>query len=416
MLAARRNGIATGAFILALAATVSCGSTTGGGSGKGSVGPINLGEVYPLTGTIAGPGTKFSDGAHIAVADINAHGGVLGQKINEFIADDSGDAVDAVPALRQLLIHNLTFLSGPLSPTFPALQSIIVQANIPDFAGIPSSQFDTLNDPTVFRTVVSDSVLGTAMAYYAIQKGLMTCSFLFENIQSAQGLVQPIMAAYTRHGGKVLDNEQLVPHASSYRSEIEKAFANSPQCIFAQDDPTTDGTLFSEMRELGHLNVPIVGTDQFIDPADAQAVGLATMNKWVTGMSGAPPAGPSFSYFSNLYNAKYGSAPVEFAAATYDGVVIGALAMTIAGTTDPKVWVSDITKVTTDETGTECTTYSDCVAQIKAGKSIDYEGASGPMDFDSHHSVFAGIDVDRFDLTGKLQTVLEVSAAVLKGY
>ena len=254
------------------------------------------------------------------------------------------------------------------------------------------------------------------MAYYAISKGLMSCSFLFENIQSAQGLVQPIMTAYTKHGGKILDNEELVPHSSSYRSEIEKAFANNPQCIFAQDDPTTDGTLFSEMRELGKLNVPIVGTDQFIDPAVATAVGLPTMNKYVTGMSGAPPAGPSFSYFSSLYSAKYGSAPIEFAAATYDGVVIGALAMTIAGTTDPKVWVNDITKVTDDETGTECTNYSDCVTDIKAGKTIDYEGASGPMDFDSHHSVFAGIDVDRFSLSGQLETVLEVSASVLKGY
>src|SRR5207302_9949125 len=104
--------------------------------------------------------------------------------------------------------------------TFPALRNIIVQQKFPDFAGIPSSQFDNLSEPYIFRTVVSDSVLGTAMAYYAISKGLMTCSFLFENIQSAQGLVQPIMTAYTRHGGKVLDNESLVPHASSYRSEI----------------------------------------------------------------------------------------------------------------------------------------------------------------------------------------------------
>jgi ABC-type branched-subunit amino acid transport system substrate-binding protein len=406
----------TGAVLMMVAVTAvaACGSSNAGGSG-GS-GAVTVGEIYPLTGPIAGPGGKFLDGAKVAVADVNAHGGVLGKKMAETVADDSGDAVDAVPALRKLLIHNITFLSGPLSPTFPALKSIIDQQQIPAMAGIPSSQFDSLNDKWVYRTVVSDSVLGTAMAYYALSHHLMTCSFLFENIQSAQGLVQPITAAYTRHGGKVLDSEQLVPHASSYRSEIEKAVAKNPQCIFAQDDPTTSGTLFSEMASLGRLNIPVVGTDQFIDPAVAHAVGLPTMNKWFTGMTGAAPTGPAATYFTALYKKTYGQAPISFGADTYDGIVVAALAMDIAGTTNGKVWVNDISKVTDNESAKQCTTYNACYAIIKQKQPIDYEGASGPMDFDAHHSVFSGIDVERFTTAGQLQVVKAITADQLKGY
>jgi branched-chain amino acid transport system substrate-binding protein len=415
-----RDAIVGAVALVSVATIAACGSSSsssgGSGSGSGGSGSITVGEIYPLTGPIAGPGVKFLNGAKVAVADINKNGGVLGRQLNQSVADDSGDAVDAVPALRKLLISNITFLSGPLSPTFPALKNIIDQQQIPDMAGIPSSQFDTLNDKWVYRTVVSDSVLGTAMAYYALSKGLNTCSFLFENIQSAQGLVQPIMTAYEKHGGKVLDNEQLVPHSSSYRSEIEKAFANNPKCIFAQDDPTTSGTLFSEMESLGHLNVPIVGTDQFIDPAVAHAVGLKVMNKWVTGMTGAPPTGPAAQYFTKLYQKDYGQIPIAFSADTYDGIVVAALAMDIAGTTDGHVWVNDIDKVTDDETATQCTTYSQCYALVKQKKPIDYEGASGPMDFDAHHSVYTGIDVERFGLNGQLQQVLAVSPDQLKGY
>jgi branched-chain amino acid transport system substrate-binding protein len=412
----KRKKALCGSGMLALLTIAACGSGSPSGGGGGTVGPVKIGEIFPLTGAIAASGVRFLDGAKTGVADVNANGGVLGQKIQEYTGDDAGDAVDAVPALKQLLTHSPTFLAGPLSPTFPALQAIIDQSKIVAMAGIPSSQFDSLKDPYVYRTVVSDSVLGTAMAYYALSQHLMTCSFLVENIQSAQGLVAPIQTAYEKHGGKILDNEVLDPTASSYRTEIEKAFANNPQCIFSQMNEQNSGTLFSEMRELGKLNVPIVGTDAFTDPIIAQAVGLPDMTKWVTGMSGATPAGPSYSYFSSLYMTAYGKAPGAFAAALYDGVVIASLAMDIAKTTDPTIWKDSITKVTNSETATECTNYAKCYALVQAGTSIDYEGASGPMDFNSNHSVFSGIVVQRFDLSGKLQTVSSITADQLNGY
>ena len=66
--------------------------------------------------------------------------------------------------------QNLTYLSGPISNTFDAVHPLIDQAKIVDFGTIPSSQYDTLSDPYVFRQVVSNSVLGTAMAFYAINR------------------------------------------------------------------------------------------------------------------------------------------------------------------------------------------------------------------------------------------------------
>jgi hypothetical protein len=67
-----------------------------------------------------------------------------------------------------------------------------------------------------------------------------------------------------------------------------------------------------------------------------------------------------------------------FVAATYDGVIALALAMDKAGSIDPKTFVADIPKVTTPGAGvTEVTTY----AALKAGKQVDYVGASGAMVF-----------------------------------
>lgn len=53
--------------------------------------------------------------------DVNHNGGVMGKMLTAVSADDSGDAVDAVPALRKPLISNPAFIVGPFSLTAMAV-------------------------------------------------------------------------------------------------------------------------------------------------------------------------------------------------------------------------------------------------------------------------------------------------------
>lgn len=66
----------------------------------------------------------------------------------------------------------------------------------------------------------------------------------------------------------------------------------------------------------------------------------------------------------------------NYAGETYDAIINIALAAEIAGT-DGSAMADQIVGVTKD--GTKCTTYADCLALIKAGTDIDYDGYSGPI-------------------------------------
>ena len=70
--------------------------------------------------------------------------------------------------------------------------------------------------------------------------------------------------------------------------------------------------------------------------------------------------------------------------------------MTLAKSTDPKVWVKDILKVS-NPPGTPCGTYASCLALLKAGKKINYQGAAGNDDFNQYHNVFSGFQMVGFD-------------------
>lgn len=404
----RRLGVVS-MLTLAVAA---CGSASSTGP---KVGPVNLGELDPLSGMFAGVGHLFITGSELGVADINAHGGVLGQQVKQFSADDAGDAVDAVPAMRQLLTDNLTYMSGIISQEFGAIQPLVDSAKIVAFANIPSPQYDSLTDKYIFREIASDSLQGAAMAYYALQKGWTQCSVLFANDQASQGLVAPLVTAYTKHGGQIQDNEQIVPDASSYRTEIEKAFAKNPQCVFAQTDPTTTGTLFANLKELGHLNIPIIGSNEYENIDVAKAAGLPDFSQWATATVNASPGGQASDYFDSAYKTKFGAAATGASAFTYDGVIIGALAMNIAKTTDPTIWANSVLSVS-DPAGNQCYNYSGCVSLVKKGDRINYQGASGPMEFNSHHSVSSGFNIVKFDTSGNEQTVFTIASSALLNY
>jgi len=68
----------------------------------------------------------------------------------------------------------------------------------------------------------------------------------------------------------------------------------------------------------------------------------------------------------------------NYGAEAYDAVIVTALAAE-AAKTDGAAAGDAINSVTRD--GEKCTTYADCLALVQAGTDIDYDGASGPLDF-----------------------------------
>ena len=66
---------------------------------------------------------------------------------------------------------------------------------------------------------------------------------------------------------------------------------------------------------------------------------------------------------------------------SYDATVVVALAAIAAKNDSGKAIGEKMAEVTTG--GEKCTTFKDCAAALKAGKDIDYDGVSGPIDLNS---------------------------------
>ena len=103
---------------------------------------IKIGFPMPLSGPAAVYGVPVTKGAEMAVAEINAKGGVLGRKLELLTRDSKANADEAVRLAREMIIKdNVDFLSGTLtSAEAPAVSTIAKENKIVFIA--PTSKTD----------------------------------------------------------------------------------------------------------------------------------------------------------------------------------------------------------------------------------------------------------------------------------
>ena len=130
---------------------------------------IKIGFPIPLSGPTAVYGVPILKGAELAVADINASGGVLGRKLELLSRDSKASASEAVRLARELIVKNgVEFLAGTLtSAEAPAVSTIAKENHIVFVA--PSAKSITLTDPEhihpyIFRAASNTTIEGQAGA------------------------------------------------------------------------------------------------------------------------------------------------------------------------------------------------------------------------------------------------------------
>lgn len=412
------------ALMAALALTMAaCSSGTRGNANGGST--LTVAMVEAFTGANSIDGIAAAAGCYPAARVVNQSGGVLGHLIQCVPVDTRGDPTDAIPAVQKLLAttSGLVGVAGPESGTAASLVPILTKAHIPMISQNGLSLFDHNTDPYFWRNYPADDVGGVALAYWAHHLGYNSGALFFDNSVAAQGSVPGLLHTYQRLGGKVIINLSVPPGNTSYGSEIHRLIQAHPQVIFTESDPQTGATAFGNLSTFG-AQFPIFGTNATVIPQWLQAVAKALGNaKMATSYRGVEPYAPNFPgtrYFNQalLADAKQVPNPSqwlgqEYSTAPFDGLIIYALAMTEAHSTNPTVFNQHILSVTAPGPGkTVVYSYRAGVTALKAGKKIQYVGAGGPTIFNRWHNAAGAYGVYQY-VNGKLKLAGIITAAQL---
>jgi branched-chain amino acid transport system substrate-binding protein len=393
-----------------------CASSTSSGGGGNSSGPVTYGVLSCFTGRLASLGQAMLQGSQVAVSEINSAGGVLGRKLQLATGDTSCDVADGVTAVNQMLTKNISGVIGPETQEINGVEPILDANHVVDeFQGGDTAR-DHQTDPFFFRDSPSDSQLGVAMALYGHLQHYTKAVMLFYSDPAAQTFLKPVSTTFTKLGGTILSSVTVTPDQTSYLSQVRAVIALHPQVIFTQEDPPTAAVLFREFKQLGGGNIPWIGTDVTSGSDFLKAIGYPTAHSVLTSVYGTSVTGAANSAFLTLFNKLFPSqkaaGPLANANYAYDSVISLALADDYAKSTDGTTVAHDMTKVT-NPPGTACYTYASCQSLIKAGTKINYEGASGSLDYNSYNNTFGPYGAFQATASGVEQQVYVMSAPAL---
>jgi len=410
-----RRGLLCGGVAATLLLTA-CGSSTATTAGKQPTGPVTMGVLSCFTGTLASLGNAMLQGSQMAQRAINDAGGILGKQLMLSHADTQCDEADSVPAVRKLLSDsNVVGIIGPETQEINAVAPIVSAAKIPTQFQGGSTAFDHNTNTYLWRDSPSDSQLGVAMALYAYQKGYRKAGLLFYSDIAAQTFADPITATWAKLGGTIaIRITDLAPGQTSYRTQVQKVIDAKPDVIFTQTDAPTAAVLFKNFKELDNLAIPFVGTDVTGGDDYLKAITYPVAHDHLISVYGTSVSGAAADEFNRIFTLLFPGPdqPQANANYAYDAVISQALAVVKANSINGPDINAAMTAVT-NTPGTQCYTYKTCLDLLKAGTKINYEGASGDLNYNKYNNVFGPYAAFQETLAGQQTSVQTLTAAQL---
>ena len=261
-----------------------------------------------------------------------------------------------------------------------------------------------------FRTAPSDVLQGPALADVITGDGASSVAIVYRNDEYGAGFNEALASGLEDNGVTVATQISYDPNATSFDAEAQQ-IADAGVDAVAIIVFGEGAQLLQAMIEagVGPADVQIYVADGFKDTVSAADVdpNNAAVLEGIRGTapSANPPNGEAT--FGDRLEAFAPGTPTIFSAQFYDCAVVFALASAIAGTDDVSVWVNEVNGVTED--GTKCTSFADCYTLVQAGEDIDYDGASGPLEFTDVGEPSTGVyDVFQYDSDGNAQTESQV--------
>ncbi|ASY59838.1 MULTISPECIES: branched-chain amino acid ABC transporter substrate-binding protein [Sinorhizobium] len=184
---------------------------------------VLIGVAGPMSGKLAWTGTQLKRGAEMAVAEINAAGGVLGEQVRLIVADDFCDPQQAVAAARKLVADRAVFVVGHYcsGASIPA-SKIYAAAGVLQIS--PSSTNPALTEQghaNVFRVCSRDDAQGLkAGNYLADQWGTKKIAILHDDTTYGKGLAEETKKQLNKRGVNEAIYQSYEPGKDDYSAEI----------------------------------------------------------------------------------------------------------------------------------------------------------------------------------------------------
>lgn len=330
---------------------------------------IVIGAIFSSTGVAGDYGKKSLEGIRFAVNEVNACGGINGQKIEVIYEDAKSSPKDAISALNKLLnINNVTIIIGDV---YSSTTKVLID-NLPNKAllfapGASSPQLTNIK-PNFIRNWTSDNFDGYSMAHVVYRNGIREIATLTQNNDYTISLNEAFVLEFKKQNGTVFSKFYFDGESSDYKILIQRLKNKNIKAVYLTALSKEMGLILKQAKEIGYF--PQWFTNLTVNSDDCKKIAGSARNGVVFSKPYIDLENISLASkkFVEAYKKINGREPDETVCHAYDAMNIIAYAIKNKGTN-------------TDSLIT-------CINGIK-----NYAGLSGVTSFDGHGGVLKQIEV-----------------------
>jgi branched-chain amino acid transport system substrate-binding protein len=369
--------LATGALVLAGCAPTAEAPPADVPEGDGT---FAVGTILPATGNLAFLGPPEVAGVKAAVADIEANADFPFEvTVSE---KDSGDTSTdiATQSASELVDEGVDIVIGAASSgvSFTFVDQLI-EANIIQISPANTSpDFSSYDDNGVYwRTAPSDVLQGRVLGNLIVGDGFENVGIIYINDPYGIGLEENATLAIEAAGGTVTASVPYNTGDTVFTTQVDELLGSGAEAIaviafeetasIIPELVTTQGFPGSSVYFVdGNLSNSYEFPEGTLEGAKGTLPGNFASEDFQEKALAIDPALEDFSY----------------SAESYDAVVLAALAAAAAGSDNSEAIKQNLQAAS--EGGEKCESFDDCLALALAGTDFDYDGYSGPIEFDEN--------------------------------
>jgi branched-chain amino acid transport system substrate-binding protein len=299
---------------------------------------IKLGFQVPLTGPAATDGKSAQIAGTMAVEDINAAGGVLGQKLELVTYDDQAKSDQAIFTANKLIGEDGVKLvvNGSYSASGRAAAPVFQKAGVVMIAAYGVHPDITRAGDYMFRLVHLGPPQGVAAALYIGKTlGLKKLSTITMDNDYGQATMDGFVEAAPKYGVEVINKYSYSLKDRQFGSIVASVKRDNPDAIYATGYFFTGGPLVSQLRAAG-ITVPIIGSQAFDSEKFIEIAGPAAEGTYIIDSFNRDRKDETLQKFFAEFKQRAGYAPEGVAAITYSAVRLMADGIKRANSTDPE--------------------------------------------------------------------------------
>ena len=316
--------------------------------------PVRIGLNAEITGELSAVGTSSRNAAQMLAAELNAAGGleIAGKKhpLELVIGDNGGKADQAASTAQRLISQNeVLAMVGPNASACAIPASAIAESlgvtMISPWSTNPKTTVDaTTGKPKafVFRGCFTDLFQGRVLAKFTLDNlKAKRAAVLYDVASEApNGQATLFKEAFEKNGGQIVAFETYTTGDRDFAAQLTKIRAANPDVLFLPTYYNDVPLITQQARRLG-ITAPFVGSDTWSTPEIVKLGGADVEGAYFCNHYSTEIATPTAQKFVADYTAKYGQAPDDVAALTYDSLGLLLDAVKASGKTDDRKAVRD---------------------------------------------------------------------------